>query len=44
MDSSIYEKQSSSLYIKCLFAQRAKYNLAKFISGAYLIICVIGVI
>ena len=43
MDSSIYEKQSSSLCIKCLFAQRAKYNLAKIISGAYLIICVIGV-
>ena len=43
MDSSIYEKQSSSLCIKCLFAQRAKYNLAKFISGAYLVICIIGV-
>ncbi|MBR2929936.1 MAG: hypothetical protein IKC32_01785 [Clostridia bacterium] len=43
MDSSIYEKQGSSLCIKCLFAQHAKYNLAKFISGAYLIICVIGV-
>ena len=43
MGNSIYEQQSSSLCIKCLFAQRAKYNLAKFISGAYLIVCIIGV-
>lgn len=44
MGNSIYDNQSSSLCIKCLFAQRTKYNWAKFISGAYLVVCIIGVV
>ena len=43
MDKSIYEKQSDSLIIQCLFAQRKKYSYAKLISETYFIICVLGV-
>ena len=42
MDESIYSRQSNPLIIQCLFAQRRKYSQAKFISGLYFLICVIG--
>ena len=43
MDKSIYEKQSNTLIIQCLFAQRKKYSQAKLISCAYFIFCVVAV-
>ena len=43
MDKSIYEKQSDSLIIQCLFAQRKKYSYAKLISEIYFVVCVLGV-
>lgn len=42
MAKSIYEKQSESLIIQCLFAQRKKYSQAKMISGAYFFVCVVA--
>jgi len=43
MDKSIYEKQSDSLIIQCLFAQRKKYSQAKLIAGLYFFFCVVAV-
>lgn len=43
MDKSIYEKQSDSLIIQCLFAQRKKYSQAKLVAGAYFVLCVVAV-
>lgn len=43
MDKSIYEKQSDSLIIQCLFAQRKKYSQAKWLSGVYFFVCIVAV-
>ena len=43
MDKSIYEKQSDTLIIQCLFAQRKKYTQAKLVAGAYFFFCVVAV-
>ena len=43
MDKSIYEKQSDSLIIQCLFAQRKKYSQAKVVAGLYFFFCVVAV-
>lgn len=42
MAKSIYEMQSDPLLVKCLFAQRAKYSLAKIVFGLYLAVCVVS--
>ncbi len=41
MDKSIYEKQSNTLIIQCLFAQRKKYFQAKVVAGLYFFFCVV---
>jgi len=41
MDKSIYEKQSDTLIIQCLFAQRKKYFQAKVVAGLYFFFCVV---
>ena len=43
MDKSIYEKQSDTLIIQCLFAQRKKYSQAKVVAGLYFFFCVVAV-
>ena len=43
MDKSIYEKQSDTLIIQCLFAQRHKYSQAKLVAYVYFILCVVAV-
>ena len=43
MDKSIYEKQSDTLIIRCLFAQRNKYSQAKVVAGLYFVFCVFSV-
>ena len=43
MDKSIYEKQSDTLIIQCLFAQRQKYSQAKLVAYAYFVLCVVAV-
>ena len=43
MDKSIYEKQSDTLIIQCLFAQRKKYSQAKIVAGFYFLFCVVSV-
>ena len=43
MDKSVYEKQSDTLIIQCLFAQRKKYSQAKWVAGLYFFFCVVAV-
>ena len=43
MDKSIYEKQSNTLIIQCLFAQKNKYSQAKMVACLYFILCVVAV-
>ena len=43
MDKSIYEKQSDTLIIQCLFAQRKKYSQAKVVASLYFFLCVVAV-
>ena len=43
MDKSIYEKQSDTLIIQCLFPKRQKYSQAKLVAYAYFVLCVVAV-
>ena len=43
MDKSVYEKQSDTLIIQCLFAQSKKYSKAKVVAGLYFFFCVVAV-